>query len=191
MFLKVIFIIALIPIIAANYELKVPNCAQGNAYTSAFQLSSNAGPPRQPTNVSVCYSNTHLQIFFNSRDNNIHSSYSQCNQPLYNEDVVEMFIVDADTGQYPKYYFELEVSPNSVLFVSQIYNPNGVCQGIVGTLIDCNKSGIQYTAKRFDQQNYWTASLNIPWTFLQKSLIAPNGTITAFSKTWMVNFFSY
>lgn len=106
---------------------------------SKFTLDSGQGAPAQSTTVEACYNSTHLNSYFTAVDNNIVAPYSQCNDHLYNADVVEMFI-----GPFSKQtcalsgvvkccstlrvrfcvtvtkYFEFEVSPNvSFLLLSR------------------------------------------------------------------------
>jgi len=80
--------------------------------------------------------------------------------------VVETFLAVQSSQSVPKNYLEVEVSPNSVLFVSKIYNPQGTCQGIEGTLVDCSVSGIHWSAKRSDNENTWFAFLSIPFELI-------------------------
>lgn len=53
----------------------------------------------------ICHDNKNLVIRWKCIDTNIVSPYTKCNDPLYNADVVEIFIATLDS--YPYKYFEL------------------------------------------------------------------------------------
>lgn len=95
-------------------------------------------PAKQQTTVHMCYTDSHLMLRFDCIDDNPYSSYTQCNDPLFKQDVVEVFIT-ATSPHLSKinlhHYLELEVSPNSVLFASHIYNPNLDCPGMYHSLL--------------------------------------------------------
>jgi len=120
---------------------------------------------KQNTAVHFCYDDRALQLKYECEDNNIISPYTDCNQPLYNSDVVEVFLTHVYSGPSVDlhHYLELEVSPNSVLYVSHITNPNLTCEGIQGLLVVCDQSGVVWTAQRKDAENSWWAFLSIPW----------------------------
>eukprot|EP01125_Pyxidicula_operculata_P022999 TRINITY_DN9749_c0_g1_i1.p1 TRINITY_DN9749_c0_g1~~TRINITY_DN9749_c0_g1_i1.p1 ORF type:complete len:228 (-),score=31.36 TRINITY_DN9749_c0_g1_i1:18-701(-) len=123
---------------------------------------------KQQTTVHICYTEVALHIKFDCIDNNASSTFHTCNQPLYQQDVVETFI----TSRYNApnvdlhHYVEIEVSPNGVLFVSDITNPNLVCSGITGDTIDCSNSGITWEAKKFSES--WWAYLSVPWKLIDR-----------------------
>lgn len=58
-------------------------------------------------------------------------------------DAVEVFIAPWSSA-VPQRYFEMEISPRGVLFVSRIVNPKDTCSGIQNTLLDCVASGIEW-----------------------------------------------
>ena len=70
----------------------------------------------------------------------------QCNDPLYEQDVVEVFVAPALPDGEPMHnYLELELSPNGVLFSANVTNPNLTCLGIEDGMLDC--SLFQYSVR--------------------------------------------
>jgi len=192
----------LFAIIQALPVLNVPKCPSPldwnkTAFVPSFTLDAGHGEPVQLTEVHVCYETDYLYVRYDCVDNNIFSQFQNCNDDLYEEDVVEMFIAPAsasaadDAETY--HYIEIEVSPNGVLFVSNITNYSGDCDDFSGALIPCTQSDIVYTAQRFDSENKWWASLQIPFSLLahippyQKEQERPGPYIA--TTTFRANFF--
>jgi len=175
-----------------GYSINIGKCPRpppnpaGNwssfATAKPFTLDIGSGYPSQQTQVHLCYTNDSLHVKFEAIDHKIYSTFTQCNEPLYQQDAVEMFL----TNPYHvdlQHYLELELSPHGVLFASKIYNPvrpfvlsfqlililvqNYICTGIQGTLVDCKETGIQYEAKTFPAENRWWGYLKVPFKLLK------------------------
>lgn len=78
-------------------------------------------PTMRPTAFATCWSATHLYIAFRCLDNDIWGSYRQRDDPLYDEEVVEVFL--CPTGDL-RHYYEFEVSPRNVIFDATVFSPN-------------------------------------------------------------------
>lgn len=76
-------------------------------------------PPLEPTRVSACWDREFLHIRFVCQDAYMISIYKDRDDPLYDQDVVEIFIDELGTGME---YMEIEVSPNNVIFDAIIRN---------------------------------------------------------------------
>ncbi|WP_211745499.1 carbohydrate-binding family 9-like protein [Paenibacillus sp. Marseille-Q4541] len=85
-------------------------------------------PPKESTEVRVCWNKDYLYVRFLCEDQNIVSDYTKRDDPLYEQDVVEFFIDEEGKGTH---YLELEVSPRNVVFDALIEN-DGV-ETITGT----------------------------------------------------------
>ncbi len=77
--------------------------------------------PVPHTAVRLCWDDSHLFIRFESEDTDIWGTYTERDDPLYDEEVVEVFL--CPTGD-ARHYFELEVSPRNVVFDAAIHNPD-------------------------------------------------------------------
>lgn len=147
--------------------------------------------PIQQTTAYICDSAAGLWIGFDNVDNNATSSFTTCNQPLYLEHVVEMFLtgrhsgravhseaIESDASEVIRvklaeeqaidlhHYTELELSPKGVLWAGHVTNPNLQCAGISHVLIKCESSGLQWGAKLLKAENKWKAFLFVPWKIL-------------------------
>ncbi|MBO9598876.1 MAG: carbohydrate-binding family 9-like protein [Cohnella sp.] len=69
--------------------------------------------PRIATMVKACWTNHALHIRFEYEDDHIVATMTRRDDPLYEEDVVEVFIDETGEGSP---YLEFEVSPNNVVF---------------------------------------------------------------------------
>ncbi|MFC4101866.1 carbohydrate-binding family 9-like protein [Paenibacillus xanthanilyticus] len=76
-------------------------------------------PPLEPTRVSACWDREFLHIRFVCQDPYMISVYTDRDDPLYEQDVIEIFIDELGMGTE---YMEIEVSPNNVIFDALIQN---------------------------------------------------------------------
>jgi hypothetical protein len=108
------------------------------------------GTADSSTTASLCHDGAYLYVNWTSIDHEVISNYKKCNDPLYKEDVVEIFVSTLDS--YPTNYFEIELSPTSQLFFADITNKNGDCSSLGTNYFDCGamKYRGQKTAKGWD-----------------------------------------
>lgn len=145
---------------------------------SPFNLYDNSGLATHQTITRVCCNQQALYLRFDCIDYDIWGTYTQRDEPIYDEEVVELFI--GHGLENPINYYELQVSPNGVLFDAKISNPTSTrADLIVDTSWDCPE--IQWLAKRNDADNHWMAMLVIPWED-----ITQEGTLP---KVWRANFY--
>lgn len=78
--------------------------------------------PIQSTEVQLHHANHTLHIRFICTDNRIVSTYENRDDPLFEEEAVEVFIAPGSSD--PKTYFEFEVSPNGTLWDGVVLSPN-------------------------------------------------------------------
>lgn len=69
--------------------------------------------PLESTEIRACWSADSLYIRFLCADSHIVSEFNHRDDPLYEQDVIEVFIDEDELGRS---YFELEVSPRNVVF---------------------------------------------------------------------------
>ncbi|WP_274362155.1 carbohydrate-binding family 9-like protein [Paenibacillus thermotolerans] len=75
--------------------------------------------PRLRTGVKACWTRDALHIRFECEDDHIVAGMTNRDDPLYDEDVVEIFIDERGTGER---YMELEISPRNTIFDAMISN---------------------------------------------------------------------
>jgi hypothetical protein len=125
-----------------------------------FVLANAGGPAIQQTAARVCYDDDALYIRFDCQDRDIWANYTQRDDPIYDEEVVEVFIAPGSAA--PARYYEFEVSPNGVLLDALIDNPTSRRSDLrVDLAWDC--PSLRWRAERDDPAGRWWAALAIPW----------------------------
>lgn len=143
-----------------------------------FTLADGSGPARQQTVTRVCYDDQALYVRFSCQDEDIWGTYTQRDEPLYDEEVVELFL--ASGAEDPVSYYEFEVSPNGVIFDAQVYNPTSQREDMQVDL-DWDCPDLRWEARRDDAARHWWATLVVPW-----AVVAPPGDLPI---NWRANFY--
>ena len=143
-----------------------------------FQLADGSGPALQQTAVRLCCDAAALYVRFDCNDRDIWATFTQRDDPIYTEEVVEVFI--APGADDPTRYYEFEVSPAGVLFDGRVFNPTSTRADLV---VDekWNCPGLRWSAGCQDLERSWWATLAIPW-----AAIAPEGHRP---HLWRANFY--
>ena len=115
--------------------------------------------PQNPTSAKVAWDDDFLYILFRCHDSEIIASYENYNDPIFTEDVVEVFL-DDNTDR--RDYIEIELSPNGVLLHYAVHNAGN------GNVITFARTAevIAGAVKRFDQENLWYAEIHVPFSEL-------------------------
>jgi hypothetical protein len=82
----------------------------------------DGAPPRLATEVALWRDRECLNVLFRGDDDEVIASYFEHDAPLYEEDVVEIFVAP----QAPIRYAEIEVNPLGTVFDAMITSPDGV-----------------------------------------------------------------
>ncbi|MDJ0754175.1 MAG: carbohydrate-binding family 9-like protein [Ardenticatenaceae bacterium] len=131
-----------------------------------FLCADGRTPAIQQTSVRPCADERAMAVYFKCLDRDIWGGSRRRDDPIYEEEVVELFL--APGSDIPIDYFEFEVSPNGILFDAKIHNPN---DGSMAVTVDCSWDcpGVRWQAARWDSENWWEAVLYIPWLGLNQS----------------------
>jgi hypothetical protein len=86
-------------LLVATLSLNVPNCSS----PALLSFTLIDGTPEATTQATICHDNVYLYVNWTSIDKEVISTYKNCNDPLFKEDVVEIFISTLDS--YPRNYF--------------------------------------------------------------------------------------
>lgn len=143
-----------------------------------LRLADGSAPAHQQTMTSVCYNRHAFFVRFACDDHDIWGTYTQRNDPIYDEEVVEVFL--APRAATPVDYYEFEVSPNGVLLEVLAHNPTGD-RADMRLDFTWHCAGLRWVAQREDGQNQWRAVFAIPWA----SVGAPDHLPTH----WRANFY--
>jgi hypothetical protein len=84
--------------------------------------STDNSIPRLGTRAAVYADSEYLNVVFAAEDDHVFATHLLHDAPLYEEDVVEIFIAPDD----PAVYYEVEVNPLGTTFDARITSPDGV-----------------------------------------------------------------
>jgi hypothetical protein len=113
--------------------------------------------PRLSTALRVGLRGRVLCVRFDGRDDGVVATYTGHDDPLWEEDVYEVFL--APTTEAPDLYYEFEVNPLGALFDARIESPQRRRAGMrIVTEWDCEGFAAPVT-RRPDR---WSASIRIP-----------------------------
>jgi hypothetical protein len=125
-----------------------------------FQLADGSGPALQQTRGRLCWDELALHVRFDCVDRDAWGTFRQRNDPVYQEEAVEIFLAPGEED--PVRYFELEVSPLGTLFDATIHNPTSLRADMTGDPSwDC--PGLRWAAGSGTMRQDWWAWLSIPW----------------------------
>lgn len=130
------------------------------------------GPVAEETKVKVGWDSEAFYVRFECRDDYAVSKYVHHDDPLYEQDVVEVFIDETGNGSR---YMELELSPNNVVFDAMVDNDGTSYKGNIEW--DC--VGMETRVR--SSEAYRTYDLKIPLVHFQ---IKPGK-----STEWRINFY--
>ncbi|NIK80274.1 hypothetical protein FHS15_005458 [Paenibacillus castaneae] len=119
--------------------------------------------PRLETRVRACWTREHLCIRFECEDDHIVATMEKHDDPIYLEDVVEVFLDESGLGET---YFELEVSPLNVVFDARIQMDKTDCSIIADTSWDAQ--GLQTLVVKADERLY-VYEILIPFSNFQQA----------------------
>ena len=138
-----------VPALAATDRLVgVPAVALSDAVTGA--------PPRLATSVRVGWRSGALLVRFDGRDEGVVATYERRDEPLWKEDVFEVFLQPEDT---PSVYYEFEVNPKGALFDARVTSPEGK-RATMSADVSWNCPG--YGARVRVRADRWSALVTIP-----------------------------
>jgi hypothetical protein len=152
--------------------------AWGAAEAVELSLHDGSGRPQMRTFARLCYDDSCLYVAFECRDTEIQATFTERDDPIFKEEVVEIFI-DPDSDQST--YYEFELSPANVVFDATVLNPTGSkCE--LDVSLEC--AGLR-TAVHIDETRNWSAEMAIPFSSLDT---APN-TPPATGDQWRINLY--
>ncbi|HEX4962165.1 MAG TPA: carbohydrate-binding family 9-like protein [Thermoanaerobaculia bacterium] len=146
-----------------------------------FLRSGGGGPALQQTRLRVAWDGEALFVRFDCKDRDAWGTFMRRDDPLYEEEAVEVFLAVGTAD--PVEYFEFEVSPLGVLWDGRIHNPTSRRQDLVSDKSwDC--PGIHWAAGKGGAHQDWWAFLSIPWRGV--CTLDPGAP---FPRLWRANFY--
>lgn len=123
--------------------------------------SEDGNQPKQPTTVRLGYSDDALYVRFECKDRDIWWTMEKHNDPIYEEEVVEIFIEAGDEDS--RAYYEFEVNPGGTAFWGRVQNPNLDRSNIELDFIDVDSSALNWIVDRYEDEDRWVATIEVPW----------------------------
>ncbi|MCM8817829.1 MAG: carbohydrate-binding family 9-like protein [Candidatus Omnitrophica bacterium] len=125
--------------------------------------------PVSKTVAKLLYNQKYLYVGFTCFDKDIRATYVRRDSPIWEEDVVEVFIMTSCSGGP---YFEFEFSPIKTIFDAFFVYPERTNKSIIesskwnceGILVESFVSGTINDPSDFD--NHWTIEIAIPFLSL-------------------------
>jgi hypothetical protein len=106
----------------AEFSIEEPWLIPKECVRVTLRRSTDGGRSRQATSVAAYYDDDFLTVVFEADDDEIVATLLGHDEPLWQEDVFEVFL--APDGLTP--YFEIEVNPLGTTFDARIDSPDGV-----------------------------------------------------------------
>lgn len=167
-------------VVRGEFSMEDPWAMPPAAEPARLRRAIDGAAPRLATTFTAYYDDEFLTIVFSAADDHVVATRYGHDEPLYEEDVVEVFVAPRDRREY----FELEVNPVGTTYDSRIESPDGVratmrndvaweCDGLVAAV-----------RKMIAARNVMTIDtvMRIPFAGLGR-------TIPAAGEWWLANFF--
>ena len=154
----------------------------------SLRLTDTGAEPKLKTQVRALWDDEYLYVGFYAEDTDIWATMDQHDQPLWEEEVVEVFI-DADKDGIG--YVEFNVNPLNALFDVAVLNRTRV-KSECKIMKDWDCEGIKHAVvcdgdprSRETQDRSWTTEIAIPFRQIYTAPNIPpkNGD------TWRINFY--
>ncbi|MEK7253792.1 MAG: carbohydrate-binding family 9-like protein [Bacteroidota bacterium] len=131
---------------------------------SIFNRSTDGSPSDFLTHVKLMADDQYLHVKFEcERDLFVAENYlTQHNDPLYNQEVFEIFIAAGESA--PAHYLEFEINPNNAIWVGKISNPSLGEGSISAEMVGHDESGILHSVKK--GKDCWSGQFSIPWVLI-------------------------
>jgi cellulose/xylan binding protein with CBM9 domain len=159
----------------ADFSVEDPWEIPGVCATAALRLATDGGSPRLATSVAAYFDNEQLTVVFSAIDDDVVATYLEHDAPLYEEDVVEIFLAPERLTRY----FEIEVNPLGTTFDAIIDSPDGV-RSTMRTDLAWTCNGLFAAIRRLNE--VVDTVIRIPFASLGR-------TAPADGETWRANFY--
>ncbi len=124
-----------------------------------FVLADGSAPARQQTTARLCYDSDALFVRFDCEDDDAWGTLKYRDAPIYNEEVVELFIAPGE--ETPVDYYEFEISPNGILFDASVHNPDGD-RAALRVDVEWDAANLRWRGER-SGKGRWSAFMILPW----------------------------
>ena len=105
-----------------EFSIEDPWAVPPQCRPASLLRATDGDAPRLPTNVASYHDDESLTVIFRAEDDEFIATIYEHDAPLWQEDVVEVFLAPGDA----RTYYELEVNPLGTTFDARIESPDGV-----------------------------------------------------------------
>jgi len=151
-------------------------------------LTDTGSTPKLRTDVRALWDDTYLYVGFHSVDTDIWATMTGHDQPLWDEEVVEVFL---DPGRIETAYFELVVNPLNVLTDVFVLN-RGARKLLFQPMREWECVGVRHAVSvhgdptsRTSRDHWWTVEFAIPFDQLVTAPHIPPSS----GEVWKANFY--
>jgi hypothetical protein len=106
----------------APFDMEEPWSTPRGCAPVRLRRATDAAAPRLATSVAAWHDDEAVTFLFSGSDDHILATYHHRDDPLYEQDVVEVFFAPETATRY----YELEVSPHGTIFDAVIDSPDGI-----------------------------------------------------------------
>jgi hypothetical protein len=108
-------------VVRAAFDIEDPWGTPQQCTPVRLRRATDATAPRLATSIAVWYDDAFLNVLFCATDDEITATHLQHDAPLYEQDVVEVFLAPVALADY----FEIEISPRGTIFDARVHSPDG------------------------------------------------------------------
>ncbi|CAN7661823.1 carbohydrate-binding family 9-like protein [Paenibacillus sp. LjRoot153] len=154
-----------------RYIDEISDVKWGDTQVGYLREVVSADAPRLETRFQACWTMDSLHIRYECEDDYVVSTMTQRDDPLYEEDVVEVFLDPFGGGTT---YYEFEVSPRGVLFDALIHNRLDGNKDVVTSWI---AEGFQAEVTQGTDKGWFVYDVRIPFADLDEAGVPHSGTV--------------
>lgn len=159
----------------AEFSIEEPWAIPPECDAISMRRVIDGGAPRLGTSFAAYHDGEYLSIVFQCEDDGIVATYREHDEPLWQEDVLEVFL--APEALTP--YFEIEVNPLGTIFDARIDSPDGE-RATMKTDLAWTCDGLFAALRRNDQRTL-DVVIRLPFASL--------GKVPKSGDEWRANFF--
>src|SRR5437764_553034 len=104
----------------AEFTIEDPWSVPPGCTPIALRRATDGAAPRLATRLALFHDGECLTALFLGEDDGVHATYLRHDEPLWKEDVVELFLAP----ERPSRYFEIEINPLGTTFDAVIDSPD-------------------------------------------------------------------
>jgi cellulose/xylan binding protein with CBM9 domain len=164
----------------AQFDMEEPWATPAVCTPVRLRRATDAAAPRLATSLALWFDSEFLTALFSSSDDYIEATLDEHDAPLYEQDVVELFLAP----ETPVRYFEIEVSPRGTIFDAAIDSPDGE-RATMRVDRDWNCEGLMAAVRRVTESD---GAVTID-TVVRVPFAALGRAMPVDGETWRANFF--